>query len=128
MGPPRLLNIRVPLDDLRFKLSSLELSLSPLYHHYDLVPGELPELCLLRVEAGVVAAVGVAAEVAEPHVETGVGEQESWQQGNIEMRNVLSSVSVQTMSNRALSKLNICWRRFAITEGGSESIRVNLVV
>ena len=94
MGPPRLLNIRVPLDDLRFKLSSLELSLSPLYHHYDLVPGELPEVCLLRVEAGVVAAVGVAAEVAEPHVETGVGEQESWQQGNIEMRNVLSSVSV----------------------------------
>ena len=28
MGPSRLLNIRVPLDDLRFKLSSLELSLS----------------------------------------------------------------------------------------------------
>ena len=76
MGPPRLLNIRVPLDDLRFKLSSLELSLSPLYHHYDLVPGELPELRLLRVEAGVVAAVGVAAEVAEPHVIASLGQLE----------------------------------------------------
>ena len=53
-----------------------------------------PVLLRLYVGVEVVAAVGVAAEVAEPHVETGVGEQESWQQGNIEMRNVLSSVSV----------------------------------
>ena len=47
--------------------------------------GRYPVLLRLYVGVEVVAAVGVAAEVAEPHVETGVGQQESCQQGSREM-------------------------------------------
>ena len=43
-----------------------------------LVPGELPELLLVRVQVRVVPAVDVASEVTQPDIIAGISKEEAW--------------------------------------------------
>ena len=46
-----------------------------------LIPGELPEIFLVRVKVGVVPAVDIASEIAQPDIISSIGQKETWDIG-----------------------------------------------